>query len=551
MSINREIRYVTSGDKNSRSQAFYNNYWSDSRPVQTSYFLFTKPQFYTYGGTLNYYSQDPYAIFTNLVKPPIRFVFSANTFSLSGDSYFIHDIYRLDYDTYKLFSDNQIGNSQEIKNTLFGNNIPRPNDAPPLNNILSRELVSGNSTRKGNNPIPQPEKFPGNPLTTSDAATIQGILGNPILTITASTSGITGNVYDLYLDQYIKQKGFYKTELFIDRAQYFINTRIVFNVNLGKNYDGYSKLDSGFGFNSINTTWNNQLQLSATNSVAHSIESGPFAGMQVIGNFFAYFNVPDKPKLEYPIMSGQLTTFTPEFRWSNGDRADSFLIQVSYNTGDTNFTGTVFNYPVEKHEKNSQIMRSTTQGSTEELATDKNIYTFQLPVKSNKSFIYRIGNSKEIIDVFDVRRNVITFSDYYLAISQSEPIRTYVRTESDSRYVTEIAGLGVPPSLDYESEVAEFILSGVVSGSTVTGATMQLTYPNSSFVTTTTDLTGAYSFSGLETGVYTLTTNYRGYQQDVRIINISSDTTLNFKLKILWSDDVDTWGKMAGESYYT
>lgn len=549
MSINREIRYITAGDNNSVSQAFYNNYMADSKPVQANYFSFNKPQYYTYGGTLNYYSQDPYAIFTNLVRPPIRFVFSANTESLSGDSYFVHEIYRLDYDTYRLFSDNQISNSQDVINQIQSDTVS-VNGRPPSQNAPSRERISPNRVRMGNNPIVQPEKLFGAALTKTDFSTIQQYFTNPLIVITASTSGITGNIYDLFLEQYIKQFGSYKSELFLDKAQYLINTKIVFNVNLQKNYSEF--FNSTINFRGVPGIWNNELQISATNNSVHSIQSGPFAEMQVIGNYFTYFVVPDKPAFEFPIMSGALSTFTPEFRWSNGDRADSFIVQVNYNTSDTGFTGSVvFNYPVEKNEKNAMVARSTTKSASEEFSTNKTMYTFQLPMKSNKSFIYRVGNSKEIIDVFDVRRNVVTFSDYYSAISQPEPIKTYVRTESDSKAVSEISGFITPPSLDYESEVAEYVLSGLITGATtVTGATLQLTYPNSSFVTITTDLTGAYSFSGLETGIYTMVTNYRGYLQDTRSISITGNTVENFKLKLLWGDKYDTWGGLASGSYY-
>ena len=275
--------------------------------------------------------------------------------------------------------------------------------------------------------------------------------------------------------------------------------------------------------------------------------------MSVAGNYFTYFTVPDKPVLEYPIMSGQLSTFTPEFIWSNGDSADSFILQVDYNTSDTGFTGTVYNYPIEKVVENAKLATATSTFESKSYASQKTLYTYQASVRSNSNFIYRIGNSKELIDIFNVRRVVVTFSEYYSATTQAQPIRTYVLSESDSPYVMDIAGLLVPPSLDYESpDIGAFILSGTVSGSTVTGATMQLAlYPNSNFITTTTDLFGSYSFSGLAAGTYTLTTNYRGYLQDVRTINLSSDTTLGFKLKLLWGNSVDTWGKMASESYYT
>jgi hypothetical protein len=548
MGIDRTIRYETAGTSSGFSQVFFNNCLADSRPVQTPFFSFEKPMFYTYGGTLDYYGQDPYSIFTNLVRPPIRFVFSANTESLSGDCYFIHEIYRLDYETHKLYSDNQIDLPIITSNKTDSNDISIDGSVPKKNSP-NREKTTSEKQSSGNNSIVQPEKFFGQPLTENDKATIQQYLSNPVLVFTAATSGITGNIYDLYLDQYTKQLGSYKLELFADKGQYLINTKIVFSIDLNKNYKGF--LNNSVGLTPSFEAWNNTLKITATNSEVHSIVEGPYAGLNVVGNFFTYFIVPDKPVLEYPIMQGQLSTFTPEFRWSNGDKADSFLVQINYNTGDTGFTGTIFNYPVEKSEKNSKLSTSTQKGISEDFSTDKNIYTFQLPMKSNKSFIYRVGNSREIIDIFNVRRNVITFTDYYSAISQSEPIKTYVVIESDSKYTTKIAGLSTPPSLDYESEISSYSLSGVVSGSTVTGATMQLTYPNSSFVTTMTDVVGGYSFSGLETGIYTLTTNYRGYQQDVRAINITGDTSANFRMKLIWGNKDDTWGKLAGESYYT
>ena len=220
MGINREIRYETAGNSTGVSQVFYNNYLADSRPVQTNFFSFEKPMFYTYGGTLDYYGQDPYSIYTNLVRPPIRFVFSANTFSLSGDSYFVHEIYKLDYSVHKLFSDNQIDIKVDMVNKSESNDISLSGN-PPKEEAPSRSKLSNENLKSGNNVVPMPEKFFGAPLTANDKATIQNYFSNPVLIITASTSAITGNIYDLYIDQYIKQSGDYKIELFSDKAQYF------------------------------------------------------------------------------------------------------------------------------------------------------------------------------------------------------------------------------------------------------------------------------------------------------------------------------------------
>lgn len=584
MPIEREIRFVTAGNSNTTSQVFYNNYLADSTPVETDYFSFYKPGYYTYGGTLDYLSQDPFAIFTNLIKPPIRFKFTSHTESLTGDSYFIHEIYKLDYDTYKLYSDNQIANSQKVNNSISKNN----KESAPLNSI---DLNNSNGVKFGNNEIPVPEKLFGQSLTSSDKNTIQSYFDSPFITFTAATSAITGNVYDLFLDEYVKNLGEYKSQLFKNKGQYFINTKMVFNINLGKDYTDFYTLNTSiksgvttftavtaisvvtgatgpitivtgvttqtaatafFSQNVLTSEWNNTQNIISSNNIDYKISSGPFTGTIVRGNYFSYFEVPDKPSMEYPIMQGQLSTFTPEFRWSNGDRADSFLMQINYNTVDTGFTGSsVINYPVEKNEKNEKTIKNRLKDPTIETETEKTIYFFQVPMKSNKQFIWRVGNSVELIDIFNVRRNVVTFSEYYSATSQSEAIRTYVVSESDSPFIEHVAGFDTPPSLDYESEVAEYILNGTISGSTVTGATVQLTYPNSAYTISMTDSGGTYSFSGLQSGMYTLTTDYRGYQQDIRTINITSNTTENFKLHLIWGNNVDTWGKMAGESYYT
>lgn len=540
MGINRKIRFITSGTKNSVSQVFYNNCFADSGPVTTTFTTLLKPKFYTYGGTLNYYGQDPNAIFTNLVRPPIRFVFSANTESLSGDTYIVHNIYRIDYETFKLYGDNQLDskvdliNKKSVESKLQSSN---------------KEFLNSNNPIRGNNPIIEPEKFFGQSLTQNDLNTIQGYFNKPLLTITASTSAITGNVYDLYLDQYIKQSGKFKTELFIDKAQYFIDTKLVNTLPLNKQYNDFISLGPS-GING-STSWDTHIQLTSTNSIPVTIEAGLFSGITLSGNYFTFFIVPDKPVLEYPIMTGNLTTFTPEFRWSNGDNADSFLLQINYDISDTGFTGvSTFNYPVEKTEKNTKISRSKTKSFDTEFETEKAIYTFQVPTKSNKTFIYRVGNSKELIDIFNVRRNVVTFTDYYSVTTQPEPIRIYVRTETDSPFESSISGFEIPPSLDYESPVSSFTLSGMVSGSTsVTGATIQLTYPNSSFVVGTTDITGAYYFSGLASSNYTLTTNYRGYAQDVRMLNLTGNTGENINLILLWGNNYETWGELTSSIF--
>lgn len=539
MPINRNIRYETAGDNNSYSQAFYNNYYANNIPVINDFFSFYKPQFYTYGGTLNYYGQDPFAIFTNTVNPAIRFIFTGNSESLSGDSYFVHRIYKIDYPTFKLYGDNQLGNSLQITNTQSkssGSNLASNGTIP------SKELTGKSNVKTGNNVIPQPDKFFGGKVQGADFNTIQSYFTTPLLTITASTSAVTGFVYDLYLSQYVKQLGKFKEELFEDKAQYFIDTQIVFNTTLGKNYANYFSLDSG-GNSSF--PWNDNLKIAASNSFEHTISAGTFSGVSVMGNYFAYFTVPDKPALELigTNMSGQMSSYSLSPSWSNGDEADSFLVQVCYNNViNTGFTGTVFNYPIEKTSENVKVISEKIKTPTTETVVNRNIYNCQISLKSNSQFIYRVGNSKEFIDIFGIRRVVVSFSEPYTATTQVNPIRYYTETESDSGYMAEIAGLDVPYSLDYETTGSTIVLSGIVSNlmGVLSGATVQLNFPSSTFyITTTTNGSGYYEFDNLPTGLFVETFSYRGFQSVVENVDLLGDTNMGAYLKLLAGDAFD------------
>ena len=75
----------TTGTKNNVAQSFYQNIFYDVSEGITSPFVFEIPKYTTNGGTTDYYGQNPLAIFTNLVKPFIRFYFSANTSSFGPD----------------------------------------------------------------------------------------------------------------------------------------------------------------------------------------------------------------------------------------------------------------------------------------------------------------------------------------------------------------------------------------------------------------------------------------------------------------------------------
>jgi len=242
-----------------------------------------------------------------------------------------------------------------------------------------------------------------------------------------------------------------------------------------------------------------------------------------------------------------LLHFTPEIFWSNGEKADEYIVQVNYNTGDTTFSGDVFTYEIPKTDEFKKVSQSTIKDSTSEFAATKELRTYQLSLKSGSCFIYRVGNVNTLIDMFGVKRSVVTFGDNRSLCTDSTPIKTFVRTESDSPYSRSVPTLDIPPSLEAESPLTDYTLSGTVSGSTVTGATMMLTYPNMSSVQITTDSVGNFSFGSLEAGTYTLQTTYRGYATDIRSITISSNTSIFIELKILWGNSYDTWASKGND----
>jgi len=542
MPINKEIRSITAGHSTTASQVFYNNNFADANDGTSPVYVFRVPQYVTYGGTPNYYDQDSTSIFTNVGNPPLRFIFTSNTFSLSGNSFFVHELYKLSYDVHRLYSDNQITNKPSFVNK---NDVASSTDSKA--GTKNKALENQETLKSGNNPIPIPEKFFGQPLTPNDLSTIQAYFENPISTITASTTGITGAIYDIPIKQFITSLGSYKQEALTDKAQYFLKTKMIFYLNLQKDYVDKYTITGTTGTTIATEAWSDVFT-GQTSSEIHSITASTYFGLNVAGHFFTYFVVPDQPIMEYPITQGDITTFTPEFRWSNSDKADSCVVQICYDIFNTGFTGTsIVDYTVEKTLDNVQVLQNVTYGVDSQASTTKNVYTTQIPIQSNTEFIYRIGNSKEIIDVFDVRRAVVAFSSPYTAQTLSTSLSGSVLVEIDSIHTATDVVPVVPPSLDYENTFSVFYLSGTITGSLVSGGTTTLITPNGSTLVAFISSAGTYSYSGLVPGDYTIYNNYRGYLTEARNFAIAGNTTYNFRIANLWGNALDTWGSKADE----
>lgn len=504
------IRRETTGDENSVAQVFFSSYYPYTFYPWSGFYSFEVPQYTTYGGTKNYYGQDPSSIFTNLYRPFIKYVFTANTASLSGDTVMVFDIYKLDYPTYsKFFPDFSKINEQVVENTLETNE----QEVVTENGLTSIKNTSKVTTTKNtsNNFI--------NPSTTT-IEEIQEKLVSPLITLTAATSGMSSSYY-FFPEQFIKKLGIYSNNLFEDKSQYFIDAYFKFTKQNTTEYDIVLADTLETVEFSATTTLDSQ-----ENPV--TIENGPFTGVDVRGLYFTFFIVPNKPEILQPIPSGTLNTFSPTFLFENVNDGDQYVLDIVQNSNDTGFTGTVYSYPITKQE-------------------GQDIQKYSATIKTYKNFRWRIGNIKKLRNIFDIDQYVVTYSDSYQASTPNTSLNVKVGVASDSPYVPDVFVFTPPTYLD--DDIGDITLSGQVSGSTVTGATVQLIYPNGTYATQTTNLTGYFEFSGLTEGIYTLNTSYRGYQNDSRIIDITGNQYIEYRLKLLWGNQYDTWGQLSNEVY--
>lgn len=101
MAIERKITSLTSGSGNSESRVFVSNTLVDRNEIITSPFSFAFPVFTINGATYKYYTQTTAGISASLNNiKTVKYVFSANTASLTGTTKMKHDIYRINYDIY-------------------------------------------------------------------------------------------------------------------------------------------------------------------------------------------------------------------------------------------------------------------------------------------------------------------------------------------------------------------------------------------------------------------------------------------------------------------
>jgi len=502
MAINKYITSRTSGNLTGMSQVLLSNTIVKHNEVSTSPFNFEVPVYTLQGATFQYYDQTTEGISANLnnIKTLI-FLFSANTESLTGTTKMRHDIYRIDYNTYTAFTSTPIIFSAVTTNILTGNSL--------VTTIISPEVASA---------------------VTQATFNIISAITQPFYTTFEDVSGSTflaGSAHTLTLPQKVKPEGQYTQDLFIDKAQYFIDSTFVFEQSVNQTLGDIRAYSGGEIVQLYNMPFSSTTYLQSAKR-QHTITGGTFSGATINGATFTYFVPPKKSDIYVlngePSVKGTLNTFAPIFSFNNVEDGDYYKVQVNYNTGDTSFTGdtTIFKFPIQPG--NPEYIRTVAAALT-----------------PNAEFIYRIGNTKEIINLFKVKQNITTWSEF-----------TYAKTSNDGTF--ELSGTtwlnqisGSPFSNAILSITVQASISSVDLGSDTPldpNTTSEVTNPLGGAVGSTTtvvsDANGRFSFGKINGGLYTITANPNNanYPSQTISLYLTQDTNIDIVFSIVWGNTI-------------
>lgn len=343
----------TTGDNNTSSQVLTQNTLGYFNKTSLgSYFTYLYPTYSIEGASFNYYEKDYNSISYDISNGKIYTLFFSgeSIFSVSGHT----GTTRISHDLYRL---------ESSANTIYIND-PNNLDVDPEFNF-------------------------GTPLIS---------ISEQVSAITISNSAYTYSFPTLY-----KDVGSFTNNVFNDKDQFMLDTVFYFEENNDLTLGDAYYIDT----NNNNLPTRLFLEPSATtfyNSNLGSVEitgNTPYSGTTVKGAFFTYFVPPKKPNLNVSggrqliAVEGVQNNLSPVFNFANVDDGDFYYLQVNYDTADTPFSGTeIYTYTINKQVGDAEFVR-----------------TFSTPLKANDDFIYRIGNTKEILNIFGNKQGITTWSD--------------------------------------------------------------------------------------------------------------------------------------------
>jgi len=507
MAIEKYITSRTSGSGTSMSQVFLSNTIVKHNEVVSSPFNFDVPVYSLNGATFNYYQQttDGISASLNNIKT-VTFSISANTNSLTGTTKMKHDIYKIDYEIYTAFTSNPTVLSSTTNPTIFS--------SATLSQVISPTLVVSTGTTSA--------------LTQATINIISAVT-TPFYTVYENVTGATFlivSAHTLTLPQKIKPVGQYTQDFFLDKSQYFIDSKFVFETNVNQTIGDIQRYSGDQIVQIYDMPYSATTYLESA-SATHTITGGTFSGVTISGATFTYFVPPKKSDIfvvdGQPSVQGTLNTFAPIFSFKNVEDGDYYKVQVNYSTGDTTFTGETTVFKFQRQLGNAEYVRTVAAALT-----------------PNADFIYRIGNTKEIINLFNIKQNVTTWSEF-----------TYARTSNDGTFtlsghtwLNQINGspvqnviltltiLSTNSTVDLGSDTPN-------DPNTISEVTNPLGGGVGSTITITSDANGYFTFGKINGGQYTLTAQHTdplNFPTQTFNFFLSTDTNIDIVFSILWGN---------------
>ena len=483
----------SAGGVNSAAQVFTQSKFTKIEPNDTNYFCFNMPVFNINGATLNYYEQSLDAVSTNVENgKQYTLEFLENLFSLSGITLLNHELFRVKFEYYKEFL----------------------NDSH--NSTLKSKIINNLNT-----PL----------ITFSDVMT----------GATGVYSSLVSSNYNFTFPVKIKPSGNYTLELFQDKGQYLINPKFIFPKPLDQTYGDVWFLSGS----SLQRLYNapSQYELLSSSLQEHTISGNTaMSGATVKGAFFTYFVPPQKPDLNVSggngtkSVEGVLSTYSPTFNFNNVADGDYYRLQVSFNIDDFTFSDpNKGDYYINKQEGDADFVR-----------------TYSTSLTPNKKFIYRVGNTKELKNIFGVKQAMTAWTDAV----EAETANDGSVTMSGTSYLNYIGGniaSGVTIQLIgvYTNSSVDIFVDSIDDTTIFTEQNSSI-IPNKPTISylITTGADGSYSFNGIEGGTYSMIITppselADAYSIQRKTINISSSIQLDIILSILWSNNQITFSYPA------
>lgn len=492
MSIIKQDIALSTGDDSTVAQYFFRNTFVDRCDCNSSLFEFNVPLFGLTGATFDYYAQNTRGISTNLNNiKSIKYEFSANSYSISGTTQLVYDVYRLEYDKFISARD--------------GAQI-----------MITASTISGATTAN---------------TTLNEISTI---LSNPFYTFKEDGSGVTltNNVYTLTMPQVVKPTNQFAQDLFLDKGQYFFDTRFEFDKfydNTLGDYMQYSADDNAFV--SVDTPVDYKERWT-TEPNGNSITGGTFSGITFYGANFTYFKIPNKPNIDVvngqPTAIGTLDTYSPLFSFNNVDDGDYYKLQVSYDMANDSFSGNTTIFTIPKQEGDAEFIR-----------------TYAVSLNPNSDFLYRIGNTKEIINIFGVKQNVTTWGNSASAITANNGFfslegTTYYNNISPTNL---LSGATLSLTLYYTSSSVDLSSDNPEDPEISPSITTAFDVNIGGTVSVISDANGNFDFGTIKGGIYQITASHPSYYIQTQLVNLDVDKDVDILFNLYWGNEVITFAE--------